>query len=102
MKVTSTKLTTEGTEAQVTITLAGKLPVIEAALLPNDIVVMDLVYNPFETRLLEIAAERGCKTVDGVGMLVHQGAEALRIWLGVDPPLDAMRDVVLDELKKIG
>ncbi|MFC2162967.1 shikimate dehydrogenase [Candidatus Altiarchaeota archaeon] len=74
--------------------------VIEAALLPNDIAVMDLVYNPLETRLLEIARERGCKTVDGVGMLVHQGAQALRIWLEMDPPVKLMRDVVISELSK--
>jgi shikimate dehydrogenase len=74
--------------------------VIEAALLPNEVVVMDLVYNPVETKLLRIAAERGCKTVSGVGMLVHQGAESLRIWLDVDPPVEVMRKVVLQELSR--
>ena len=61
--------------------------------------VVDIVYNPQETRLLREAAERGCVTVDGVGMLVHQGAEALRIWLDVDPPLEVMREAVLKCLR---
>ncbi|MFH1402861.1 MAG: shikimate dehydrogenase [Candidatus Altiarchaeota archaeon] len=75
--------------------------VIEAALLPNDIVVMDLVYNPLETKLLKIARERGCKTVEGVGMLVHQGAESFRIWLDVEPPVDVMRKAVLKGLNQV-
>ena len=64
------------------------------------ITVVDIVYNPQKTRLLLQAEKLGCKTVDGTGMLVHQGAEALRIWLDVDPPIEAMREAVLEELKK--
>lgn len=47
-----------------------------------DQVVVDLVYHPLETRWLRAAAERGCRTVDGLGMLVHQAALQQRIWLG--------------------
>ena len=61
-------------------------------------VVMDIVYTPLETRLLKEAKKAGCKTVDGVGMLVHQGAEAERIWLGVEPSIEAMRRAVLHAL----
>jgi len=63
--------------------------------------VVDIVYNPIETRLIREASERGCRTVDGVGMLVHQGAEALRIWLDVNAPLKAMRQAVLDNLRDL-
>jgi len=73
--------------------------IIEAALLPNDIAVMDLVYNPLETKLLRLASERGCKTIGGLGMLVHQGAESLRIWLDIEPPVDIMRKAALEKLR---
>jgi len=59
---------------------------------------MDLVYNPLKTRLLAEAQDVGCETMDGVGMLVNQGAESLRIWLGVKPPVEEMRKAVLKEL----
>lgn len=56
-------------------------------------VVADLVYHPLETRWLRAAADRGCRTVDGLGMLVHQAALQQRIWLGPDAVIDttAMR-----------
>jgi len=57
-------------------------------------VVADLIYHPLETRWLKAAARRGCQTVDGLGMLVHQAALQQRIWLGDDAVIDtaAMRD----------
>ena len=56
-------------------------------------VVVDLIPRP-TTALLDAAASRGAQTVDGLGMLVHQGALALRMWTGCDPPLDVMRAAV--------
>ncbi len=53
-------------------------------------VVADLVYHPLETRWLAAAAERGCHTVDGLGMLVHQAALQQRIWLGDDAVIDTV------------
>jgi len=72
---------------------------IPAEIIPPNIVVMDIVYNPIETRLLKDARARGCKTIDGVGMLVHQGAESFRIWLGIEPPVQVMRSVVEERLR---
>lgn len=67
------------------------------ALSPNA-VVTDLVYTPLRTRLLEEAAEIGCVTVDGLGMLIHQAAPAFERWFGVRPEVDqAVRDAVLAE-----
>lgn len=71
---------------------------IEKNILRPNIVVMDAVYNPVETKLLREAKNAGCKTIDGVGMLVHQGAESLRIWLGIEAPTDVMRKAVIDKL----
>ena len=52
--------------------------------------VCDVVYSPRETRLLREAAALGCRTLDGMWMLVYQGAEAVRIWTGLEPPVDVM------------
>jgi len=54
-------------------------------------VAYDLVYRAEATPWLAAAAARGARTVDGLGMLLHQGAAAFRQWTGVEPPLDAMR-----------
>lgn len=72
---------------------------LPAEFLSPKLIVMDIVYNPLETKLLRDAKKIGCKTVDGVGMLVHQGAESFKIWLGTEAPIDAMRDGVLKELR---
>lgn len=74
--------------------------VIPAEIIPPDVAVMDIVYNPVETKLLREAKENGCRTVNGVGMLIHQGAESLKIWMGIDAPIKVMEKAVLDELLK--
>ena len=61
-------------------------------------VVMDMVYNPLNTRLLKEAAAVGCVTIDGVAMFVHQGAVQFELWTAHKAPLDIMRRAVLDEL----
>ena len=58
-------------------------------------VVNDLVYRPGGTPWLAAAAARGARTVDGLGMLLHQGAAAFERWTGVDAPVDVMRAALL-------
>lgn len=53
--------------------------------------VVDLIYHPETTPLLHIARERGAKTFNGFGMLVHQAALSFEAWTGVEAPIDAMR-----------
>ena len=53
-------------------------------------VVADLVYDPVDTALLRAAREVDAVALDGVGMLVHQAADAFRLWTGVEPPLAVM------------
>lgn len=65
--------------------------------IPSSAVVMDIVYNPLETKLLKQAKAAGARTIDGVEMFVLQGAESQRIW-GYDPPVDVMRKAVLGKL----
>ncbi len=63
---------------------ADATPVAAERLRPGA-VVFDTVYRPLETRLLREACARGCRTVDGLGMLVHQAVEQIRIWSGRAP-----------------
>jgi shikimate dehydrogenase len=62
--------------------------------LPGEAVVVDLVYKPRETTVLARAKERGLKTVDGLGMLLHQGALAFELWTHLPAPLEVMRQVL--------
>jgi len=61
--------------------------------------VMDTIYNPLETRLLKDAAKAGRRTISGATMFVHQGAEQIRIWTGLQPPTDLMKRAVLERLR---
>ena len=58
--------------------------------------VLDIVYKPLETTLLSQARAAGARCLDGLGMLVHQGARSFEIWTGVNPPIDVMRRAVLE------
>lgn len=62
--------------------------------LPDHAVVADLVYHPRRTPLLIAAAERGLRTVGGIGMLVHQAARQVEAWTGQPAPVDVMRAAV--------
>jgi len=54
-------------------------------------VVADVVFSPPQTRLLRDATARGCRTIDGLGMLVNQGVIGVRYWTGIDPEPSVMR-----------
>jgi shikimate dehydrogenase len=56
--------------------------------------IYDMIYQPAETKLLAAAKAAGCKTANGIGMLVHQGAKAFEIWTGKSAPLEVMRRAV--------
>jgi len=60
--------------------------------------VMDLVYNPLETALLKEAQAAGCGVITGLPMLVFQGAEQIRIWTGMEPPVERMNKAAEKEL----
>jgi shikimate dehydrogenase len=56
------------------------------------VTLVDLVYAGSESRLVREARERKATAIDGLEILVRQGAESLRLWTGMDPPLEAMRE----------
>ncbi|MBW8865065.1 MAG: shikimate dehydrogenase, partial [Verrucomicrobia bacterium] len=60
--------------------------------------VYDMVYRPAETKLLAAARAADCKTANGLGMLLHQGAKAFEIWTGKPAPLDVMRRALVENI----
>jgi shikimate dehydrogenase len=62
----------------------------EAVPYPTKAMLYDLIYNPRETQLMRRARDAGATAVNGLRMLVHQGAEAFELWTGVRPPVDVM------------
>jgi len=80
-----------------TLGMTGKPPLeISLAGLSSEALVNDIVYAPLETALLQAAKTRGNATVDGLGMLLHQGRPGFAAWFGVEPAVtDALRRHVL-------
>jgi shikimate dehydrogenase len=78
-------------------TTLGMWPQVETSPWPDDVPMpahafcYDVVYNPRETLWLSRARAAGCAAADGLGMLVHQGAEALELWTGLAAPVPVMR-----------
>ena len=70
---------------------AGFAASLAIELMPTTATVLDLVYRPRVTAVLARAQERGLKVVDGLGMLLHQGALAFELWTHMPAPLDVMR-----------
>ena len=93
------------TEIIVNTTSLGMSPHEDASAIPKKLLksthtIFDVVYNPLKTKLIKDAEEVGCKTISGVNMLVHQGTQSLRIWLGIEPPIQAMKQAVLEKLNQ--
>jgi shikimate dehydrogenase len=66
--------------------------------LKNVRAVCDIIYRPAETALLRSARAAGCRTANGLGMLLHQGALALEIWSGRPAPLETMRQALKKDI----
>jgi shikimate dehydrogenase len=95
----------EGVDIVVNSTSLGMSPdddqtPVPADLLGASLTVFDVVYNPYETRLLREAKAAGAKTINGLEMLVRQGAIAFEKWTGIKAPVDVMRQSALDLLQK--
>jgi shikimate dehydrogenase len=88
-----------GTDVLVNATSVGLYapddrPPIDVTSFNNVGLVADVVFNPVETRFLRDAADHGCATLDGLGMLVHQGAAAIERWVGISPDRSVMREAL--------
>jgi shikimate dehydrogenase len=60
--------------------------------------VYDMIYRPAETPLLKAAKAAGCRTANGLGMLLYQGAKALEIWTGQPAPVAIMRQALTENV----
>ena len=84
-------------------TSVGMAPNTEGTIIENtglyhpDLIVSDVIYNPRETRFLREAREAGCRTFNGMYMLLYQGAEAFRLWTGQDMPVDKIKEKYFSE-----
>ena len=90
-------------EILVNTTPIGMYPEMDASPIPEkdlskEMVVMDIVYNPLETKFLKDAAARGCQTINGVDMFVFQGAYQFELWTGQKAPVEVMQNAVLESL----
>lgn len=65
----------------------------DSSMLHPDLIVSDVIYNPKETKLLKMAKEAGCRTFNGMYMLLYQGAEAFRIWTGQEMPVEHIKQM---------
>jgi len=77
-------------------------PVIPVAAISPEVVLVDLVYRPPVTPLIQAARNRGAIAHSGLGMLLHQAALSFEIWTGVEAPMEAMSAAALWELAKAG
>lgn len=97
----------ERADILVNATSVGMHPDVDRSLadpswLRPDLCVMDIIYNPLETKLAKDAKSMGAKVVGGIEMLVHQGAASFEIWTGYPAPVKVMKQAVLNKLSKLG
>ena len=101
------KMNLRDSDVLVNATSAGMKPNLSQSLvapewLKSDLVVMDIVYNPIETKLAKDAKAAGAKVVSGVEMLIYQGAASFEIWTGHAAPIEVMRKAALNKLSGKG
>jgi shikimate dehydrogenase len=104
LEKTNLKMELEDADIVINATSIGMHPrenetPINSILLHHGMVVFDLVYDPFETRLLRDARKVGAKTINGIDMLIHQGAYSFEIWTGKRAPIEVMMKVAMEKLK---
>ncbi len=77
----------------------GMSPKVEESCVPKhllhrDLTVMDIVYNPLNTRLLQDAQAAGCRTIQGINMFLYQAVGQFELWTGEPAPIEVMRNVL--------
>lgn len=94
----SLKKSLENSSILINATSVGMIPdtdnsiIKDTSLFYPDLTVADVIYEPRETRLLKEAKAAGCKTVNGMYMLLYQGAKAFKIWTGKDMPVSVIKE----------
>lgn len=72
--------------------LEGQTYIKDASMLRPELIVCDVVYSPAKTALLELAESVGCQTLNGLGMMLFQGAAAFKLWTGHEMPIDHIKE----------
>jgi shikimate dehydrogenase len=96
-----------GSDVLINATSVGMHPdanqsIVTPQWLRSDLTVMDIVYNPVETKLAKDAKAAGAKVISGVEMLIYQGAASFEIWTGRSAPIEVMRRAALNKLSSAG
>ena len=74
--------------------MEGQTYIPDASFFRPELIVADIIYAPAETKLLSMAKEAGCKTMNGMGMLMFQGAASFELWTGKEMPIAHMKEVL--------
>jgi shikimate dehydrogenase len=86
------------TDILINMTSVGMVPDTDQAPVDTgfvkDMVVLDGIYNPGKTKLLIEAEKNGCTIIPGTEMFIHQAAEQFKLWTGIDPDLDVMKNIL--------
>lgn len=77
---------------------AARVPVVVDSL-RKELIVADVIFNPPETWLIRTAKDRGCRAIDGLGMLVNQAVISFKIWTGQSPDANVMREALEEFLE---
>lgn len=72
----------------------GQTYIPDTSFFRSDLIVTDIIYSPLETKMLRMAKEAGCKTMNGMGMLLFQGAAAFELWTRKEMPIAHMKEVL--------
>lgn len=99
--VSADDLANIGADVVINTTSIGMTPQADQISFPPELltahmVVMDVVYTPLKTRLLETAEQKGCTTIDGLAMFIAQAAAQFEFWTGIFPDTDLMRNIVIN------
>ncbi len=91
------------TDILINSTSIGMFPNVDESPVPKNVlkkgmVVFDAIYNPIETKLLKDAKGSECHTVNGLTMFINQAAEQFRLWTGIEPSVELMKNVAMDML----
>ena len=97
----------EGTDVLINATSVGMHPQAGQSLvapqwLKPSLTIMDIVYDPLETKLAKDAKAAGARVVSGVEMLIYQGAASFEVWTGYKAPIEVMRKAALSQLSMVG
>jgi shikimate dehydrogenase len=97
----------QDSDVLINATSVGMHPEVNQSIVPpqwlrSDLTVMDIVYNPVETKLAKDAKAAGAKVISGVEMLIYQGAASFEIWTGRAAPVEVMRRAALSKLSSAG